>query len=150
VEKVKGISIRVIYEKIIDAVFGVILFFIVIGIAIGAAQLFITTWDLLKFEGITGHYIGVITDVLTLYVLIELARSLIEHFKNQKLQIVCIVDAAIVFVIREILIDLFKDEVEPQMLYAFSAFLLVLGVLRIGSMLVYQRQQRMTGHEIPS
>ena len=50
-------------------------------------------------------------------------------------------DAAIVFVLREILIALFKHELKPEMLYAFSAFLFVLGALRIGSVLVYQREK---------
>lgn len=132
--------IKTVYDGAVDVVFGVILVFIILGIAIGTAQLFITTWKLLAFEGITGHYIDMIGDVLTLYVLVELSRSLIEYFKTHKLRFTFIVDAAIVFIIREILIALFKHELKPEMLYALSVFLLVLGALRIGSILVDQRE----------
>lgn len=132
-------TIKRVYDRIVDVVFAVILVFIIVGIAIGTVQLFVTTWNLLKFEGITGHYINLITDVLTLYVLIELSRSLVEYFSTQKMRLTFIIDAAIVFVIREIMIALFKHEIEPQMLYAFSAFLFVLGLLRIGSSILYQR-----------
>lgn len=132
-------KIKRVYDTIVDVVFGLILVFIIVGIAIGTVQLFVTTWNLLRFEGITGHYINLITDVLTLYVLIELSRSLVEYFSTHKIRLTYIIDAAIVFVIREIMIALFKHEIEPQMLYAFSAFLLVLGVLRIGSVILYQR-----------
>jgi uncharacterized membrane protein (DUF373 family) len=104
-------------------------------------QLFVTTWGLLAFEGITGHYINLIADVLTLYVLIELSKSLVEYFNTHRLRLTFIIDAAIVFVLREILISLFKHELKPEMLYAFSAFLLVLGALRIGSVLLYQREK---------
>jgi len=134
--------IKQYFERVVDTVFGLILAFIILGIVIGAAQLFITTWQLLRFEGITGHYIDLIVDVLTLYVLIELSRSLVEYFSTRKLRLTFVVDAAIVFVIREVLIGLFKHEIEPQMLYAFSAFLLVLAALRISSVLVYQREKR--------
>lgn len=134
-------KIKSIYERVVDVVFGLILVFIVLAILIGAAQLFVTTWQLLKFEGITGHYIDLISDVLTLYVLIELSRSLMEYFNTHKLRLTFVVDAAIVFVIRECMIGLFKHQIEAQMLYAFSAFLLVLGVLRIGSVLVNQRER---------
>lgn len=137
-------KIKVYFDKTIDGVFGVILLFIIFGIAIGTAQLFFTTWKLLAFEGITGHYIDIIADVLTLYVLIELSRSLVEYFNTHKLRLTFIVDAAIVFVLREILITLFKHELKPDMLYAFSVFLLVLGALRIGSVLVYQREKRIS------
>jgi uncharacterized membrane protein (DUF373 family) len=132
-------KIKVFFDKTVDAIFGVILVFIIIGIAIGTAQLFFTTWKLFAFEGITGHYINIITDVLTLYVLVELSRSLVEYFNTHKLRLTFIIDAAIVFVLREILIALFKHELKPEMLYALSVFLLVLGALRIGSILVYQR-----------
>ena len=137
-------KIKVYYEKSVDIVFAVILVFIIIGIAIGTAQLFVTTWKLLAFEGITGHYIDIITDVLTLYVLIELSRSLVEYFNTHKLRLTFIIDAAIVFILREILITLFKHELEPEMLYAFSVFILVLGALRLGSVLVYQREKQIT------
>ncbi len=134
-------KIKTYFDKAVDVVFGLILIFIIAGVAIGVAQLFITTWKLLAFEGITGHYINIITDVLTLYVLIELSKSLVEYFNTHRLRLTFIVDAAIVFVIRETLISLFKHELKPEMLYAFSAFLLVLGALRIGSVLVYQREK---------
>ena len=38
------------------------------------------------------------------------------------------------------MIALFKHEIEVQMLYALSAFLFVLGALRMGSLLVDQRE----------
>lgn len=132
-------KIKQVYEQVVDLVFGVILAFIVLGIVIGAVQLFLTTWQLLRFEGITGHYIDIIVDVLILYVMIELLRSLVEYFSTRKLRLTLVVDAAIVFVIRESLIGLFKHDIEARMLYAFSAFLRVLGALRISPVLVYQR-----------
>lgn len=139
-ENIAMSNIQKIFNTVVNFVFGIILFFIIIGIAIGTAQLFITTWGLLAFEGITGHYINIISDVLTLYVLIELSRSLVDYFHTHRLRLTFIIDAAIVFVLREILISLFKHELKLEMLYAFSFFLLVLGAIRIGSILVYHRE----------
>ena len=134
-------KIKVYFDKTIDVVFAVMLVFIIVGIAIGTALLLVTTWKLLAFEGVTGSYINIIADVLTLYVLIELSKSLVEYFNTHKLRLTFIVDAAIVFVLREILIALFKHELKPEMLYALTAFLLVLGALRISSVLLYQREK---------
>lgn len=134
-------KIKTYFDKTVDAVFGIILVLIIFSIAIGAAQLFFTIWKLFAFEGITGHYLNIITDVLTLYILVELSRSLVEYFNTHKLRLTFIVDAAIVFVLREILIALFKHELKPDMIYAFSVLLLVLGALRIGSIVVYQREK---------
>lgn len=137
-------KIKIYFDTIVDAVFGVILVFIIIGIVVGTFQLFFTTRELFSLEGITGHYIDIIADVLTLYVLIELSRSLVEYFHSHKLRLTFIVDAAIVFVLREILIALFKHELKPEMIYAFSVFLFVLGALRVSSILLYRREKQLS------
>lgn len=131
------------FDLTVNTVFGLILVFIIFGIGIGAVQLIKSVWVLLNFEGITGHYIDIITDVLTLYVLVELSRSLVEYFSSNRLRLTYIADAAIIFIIREVLINLFKHEVKPEMLYAISVFLLVLGALRIASIIVFQREKQM-------
>ncbi|MEE4109986.1 MAG: phosphate-starvation-inducible PsiE family protein [Halieaceae bacterium] len=134
--------LRRIFDRFVDVVFGAILIFILIGIAIGTVQLFVSVWELLRFEGISGKYIDLISDVLTLYVLIELSRSLVEYFNTQRLRLTFIVDAAIVFIIRELLILLFKQEISVQMTFALAALLFVLGALRTASIIVYQRERR--------
>ena len=139
--------IKVYFDRTVDLVFGIILVFIIAGITIGTLQLFVTTGKLLAFKGVTGHYIDIISDVLTLYVLIELSRSLVEYFDSHRLRLTFIVDAAIVFILRETIIAIFRHEMRPDMLYAYSVFLTVLGALRIGSVLVYQREKRMFHHD---
>lgn len=139
-------KLNIIFTRAVDVVFAIILTFIVLGIAIGAAQLFSTTWELMKFKGVTGHYIDIISDVLTLYVLVELSRSLVEYFNTHKLRLSFIIDAAIVFTVREILIGLFKHQLQADMIYALSVFLLVLGIIRTSAVVVYQRE-KLISHE---
>ena len=132
-------KVKAIFDRTVDIVFGVILLFIILGIAIGTIQLFFSVWELLKFEGITGHYIDLIADVLTLYVLVELSRSLVDYYSGHSLRLTYIADAAIVFIIREVLIALFKHEVAPDMLYAHAAILFVLGAIRVSTVLASRR-----------
>lgn len=122
-------------------VFSVILLFLTLGLAIGTVQLVLDLWALVRFEGITGHYLGLVTDVLTLFILIELSRSLADYFTAKRLRLTFVADAAVVFVIREIMIGLFKNELSPDKIYALSVLLLVLAVLRLGSVLVAQRER---------
>ena len=141
-------NLKKIFDTSVNIVFGIILVFITLGIVLGAIQLLGSVWALLKMEGITGHYIDLIADVLTLYVLVELSRSLIEYFSTHKLRLTFIVDAAIIFIIREVLIGLFKHEIKPDMLYALCAFLLVLGALRTAAIIVYQREKALTNEKL--
>jgi uncharacterized membrane protein (DUF373 family) len=112
-----------------------------VGIAVGTLQLFFDLYELFNFKGIRGHYLKIVTDVLTLFVLVELARSLFEYFQTHKLRMTFIADAAIVFVIREVMIKLFSNKAMYTELLALSLLLLVLGAIRISSILVYQKEK---------
>lgn len=139
-----NIDFMKLFNKVVGIVFGFMLLFITLGIIIGVIRLFMYTGDLIMEKELTLQYSKIISDVLTLFILIELSRSLVEYFNTKRLRMTFIVDAAIVFVLREIMIKLFEHKVTPDEIYALSALLLVLTVLRIGSVLVYQREKILT------
>jgi len=130
-----------VFNRIVEIVFGVILLFLVLGITIGAAKLFLNFKDLVTVGTITGTYLKTISDVLSLFILIELSRSLVDYFDCNRLRMTYIVDAGIVFVLREIMIKLFQDKLTVDYIYALSLLLLVLGLLRIGSAFLYEREK---------
>jgi len=132
-----------VFNKVINFAFAAVIVMIIIAIMIGVAQLVLSITGLLEFKGISGHYIDFISDILTIYVLVELSRSLIEYFHSHRLRLTFILDAAIIFIISELLIGLFKHNIEPEMLFALSAFLFVLGALRIASILVYLKEKEL-------
>ena len=125
-----------IYNIFIDFVFASILIFLVLGLSVGVFQLFFSVKALLSLSGITGQYIDFISDVLTIYILIELTRSLVEYFESHRLKMVPILDAAIVFVVREILIALFKNKIEVEQLYSLTAVAFVVAIIRLGTTVV--------------
>ncbi len=136
-------SLMKLYDKVLCAAFSIMLLFIALGIVVGVARLFLNLGDLLLNTDITGQYVRIISEVLTLFILIELSRSLADYFSEHRLRMTFIVDAAIVFVLREIMIKLFEHKIGSAEIYALSALLFVMGCLRIGSVLVFQREKRM-------
>lgn len=137
------IQLLPLFEKFMGAVLSVILAFITLGIIIGVVQLFLTLGDLLATEELAGQYQQIISEVLTLFILIELSRTLVDYFTTQRLRMTFIVDAAIVFLLREIMIKIFEHKITPEEVYALSVLLLVLTILRIGSVVVFQREKKM-------
>jgi uncharacterized membrane protein (DUF373 family) len=85
-------GIKKLFNRTVDVVFGVIQFFISLTMIIGVVRLFYRVGDLIKEGGITGSYLYIFADVLTLYILIELARSLIEYFISHSLRLTPIID----------------------------------------------------------
>lgn len=131
-----------IFDRVVAAVFGVMMLVITIGLIIGVASLFLDIGNLLMEHKLTAGYQQIISDVLTLFIMIELLRSIVEYFSAKRLRMTFIVDAAIVFVLREIMIKLFEHKITPEEIYAMSALLLVLTGLRMGSMWMHQRDTR--------
>lgn len=135
-----NIDINKIFYRVVNIVFAAILLAMVIAMGIGTFKLFINIWQTFMTPGVTGKYLGLITDVLTLFVLVELSKSLVDYFHAHRLRMTFIVDAAIVFFIREVMILVFQHKAQPSDLYAISSLLLVLTILRIGSIIMFQRE----------
>ena len=131
--------IEKLFNQASRALLGLMLFFLVVGMAIGSFKLIFNFIDILQTTNITGSYQVLISDVLSLFILFELSRSLFGYFEHQCINVGAILDAAMVFVIREILIYLFEKKFTESMLVAMTALLAVLGLLRIGWSLTNRR-----------
>ena len=136
--KLREINLLNVFHGIIDAIFGVILLMITFGIMIGVLHLFKTVGVLMVHKELTQDFQSIISELLTLFILVELIRSIVDYFTSRQLRITFIVDATIVFILREIMIDLFETKINPDQIYAMSVLLLALSVLRFGSIWLYR------------
>ena len=137
------INFKLIFDKTIAVVFCLMLLFLTLSIIIGVIHLFFILGNMIVHKELARDYLQIISDVLTLFILIELSRSLVEYFNTNRLRLTFIVDATIVFVLRELMIRLFEHQIMPDEIFALSALLFVLGAIRIGSVVVYQREKKM-------
>jgi len=71
-----------------------------------------------------------IVSVLNLFILIEFFRGILSYFEFDRLKLSYITDAALVFVIREIMIALFYKHIDLNMSIAYSIIILSLATLR--------------------
>lgn len=131
------------FDRITGVIFGIILLLILLGITLGTARLCIRLVQLFTGPDMTEGYLVFISDILSLFVLVELSRSLADYFTTLRLRMTFIVDAAIVFLVQEIMIKTYQHTLAPGGAYADGALLFVLGALRIASILVYQRERAM-------
>jgi len=126
-----------VFNKVTGYIFGVILIFTTLSLLIGALRLFYNLYELALSSGITGNYMLIFSDVLTLVILLELSRSLFQYFMEHTIRLQVIMDVGIVFVLRHVMIGLFEHKLKTDEIYASSALLLVLGLIRIGLGLYY-------------
>lgn len=127
-------------NRVLALVIATMLVLLIFGLIVGVVRLFIDVGRLAMEKELTRSYLDIVTHVLTLFVLLELVRSIADYFTSNRLRMTFIVDAGIVFVLREVMIGLFEHRLKPDEIYATSALLLVLTLLRIGSDMLYQRR----------
>jgi len=135
-------NIKKVYDNTTNVVFAIILLFITLTMAIGVVRLFYRVGELFQETGITGSYLHIFTDVLTLFILIELSRSLFEYFTTHRLLLTPIIDAGIVFVLRHIMIDLFNHKLDTDSIYALSVLLIALGIIRFSTSTYFQHNEK--------
>ncbi len=68
-----------------------------------------------------------------MFVVIELLKSIVEYVEVHRLKITFILDAAVVFLLREVMIGLYGKTLDGPMLAAIAFLLLVLGAFRVGA-----------------
>ncbi len=71
-----------------------------------------------------------VTNILSMFIVIELLRSIIDYFTVHRLKITFIIDAALVFVLREIMIGLYEHKLKAGMIMVLAALILVIGSIR--------------------
>ena len=105
----------------------------IIALMLGIARVFLDVWQVWRGPSIAAAFDVLVTDILSMFVVIELLRSVIEYFEIHRLKITFILDAALVFVLREVMIRLYEKEMHAAEIAALAAMLLVMGAVRIAA-----------------
>ena len=122
-----------LFNRIVDLVVGLLVPLAIIALMMGISRVFLDLWAVYHSTSISAGFDLLVTDILSMFVVIELLKSIIEYFAVRRIKISFILDAAVVFMLREIMIGAYKHNLGPAEIGALAALLLVLGALRIAA-----------------
>jgi uncharacterized membrane protein (DUF373 family) len=103
---------------------------VIIALMMGIARVILDLRSVFGSRTIAAAFDMMVTNILSMFIVIELLRSIIEYFAVHRLKITFITDAALVFVLREIMIGLYEHNLETGMIMGLAALILVIGILR--------------------
>ncbi|HUJ17591.1 MAG TPA: phosphate-starvation-inducible PsiE family protein [Nitrospirota bacterium] len=118
------------FTKIIDVMIKFMVPIVIIALMMGLARVILDLRAVFGSRTIASAFDLMVTNILSMFIAIELLRSIIEYFAVHRLKITFITDAALVFVLREIMIGLYERSLERGMIIALAALILVIGVIR--------------------
>jgi uncharacterized membrane protein (DUF373 family) len=131
----------VFFNRVMDLFFKSMIFFVVLVLGVGLVRLFLEVWKIMAGNDPKEAFGFTVTSLLTFFIILELFKSLIEYFREHRLKLTFIVDATLVFILREIMIGLYQHQSSPLMLAALAFLALVLGGLRTLA-IVYSPMER--------
>lgn len=118
------------FNQVMDWFFKLLIFFVVLVLTVGLARLFLEIWRIMATSEITEAFSFTVTHLLTFFIILELFKSLVEYFREHRLKLTFIVDATLVFILREVMVGLYQHQATPLDIAALALMALVLGVLR--------------------
>ena len=118
------------FTKIVDTMIKFMIPIVIIALMMGIARVILDLRGVFGSRTISAAFDMMVTNILSMFIVIELLRSVMEYFTVHRLKITFIIDAALVFVLREIMIGLYEHSFESGMITALAVLILVIGGLR--------------------
>ncbi len=128
----EGLAART-FRRAVDVVVKALMPLAIVALMLGIARVFLDVWQVWRGPSIAEAFDVLVTDILSMFVVVELLKSIVEYFEIHRLKITFILDAALVFVLREVMIGLYKRELHAPEIAALAALLLVMGAVRIAA-----------------
>ena len=119
-----------LFNKVVDIIIKMMVPLIVLTLMIGIARIYFDLWGVFKTPSISQGFDMMITNILTMFVVIELLRSIMEYFEIHRLKITFVTDASLVFILREVMIELYQHKLGWAETASLGFLSLVIGILR--------------------
>jgi uncharacterized membrane protein (DUF373 family) len=105
----------------------------IVALMMGVARVLIDLWHAWQSPTIAQGFDLLVADILSAFVVIELLKSIVEYVDAHRLKIVLILDAAVVFLLRESMIGLYQHKLAAGEIAALAALLAVVGAFRVAA-----------------
>lgn len=131
------------FNQVMDLMFKFLIFFVLSVLAIGLARLFWEVWKIMAGSELKEAFSFTVTNLLTFFIILELFKSLVEYFREHRLKLTFIVDATLVFILREVMIGLYQHQSSPLQIAALAFLALVLGGVRTLAIMYSPMERKM-------
>lgn len=129
--RLKQLNTESLFNTALKQIINILILYIIVILAAGLVKTLCSITALFSGEIAAFNLSAIVTDILTFLVMIELFRSFIEYFKAKRLRLHSMIDPAMIFVVRELIVKLYTHEtVMSETLTGFGTLLLCMGVIR--------------------
>jgi uncharacterized membrane protein (DUF373 family) len=130
-----------LFKKVIDIIVKLMIPLVILALMIGIARIFLDLRGVFESPTIAGGFDIMVTNILSMFVIIELLKGIIEYFEIHRVKITFITDATLVFILREVMIGIYQHKMAWTEMVSISVLLIVIGGIRTMA-IVYSPDKR--------
>jgi uncharacterized membrane protein (DUF373 family) len=131
-----------LFRIITDSIVKLMIPAVILTLLLGVIRLFVDLWNITGSVTLASSFNIMVTNILSMFVVVELLRSIIDYFEFHRLKITLITDAALVFILREIMISIYEHKINPAEIGSLAGLLLAIGVIRLMAVIFSPDRQR--------
>jgi uncharacterized membrane protein (DUF373 family) len=119
-----------IFKKITDSIIIIVLYVLLLALIAGMLRIILDIRTV-AIDSLDGGFNKIVTNVLTLFIVIEFFKTFADYSKLERIKLTDITDVTILITMREVTVELYSKSIGYETIFALSALLLVLGVIRV-------------------
>ncbi|CAG0997558.1 MAG: Phosphate-starvation-inducible E [Candidatus Methanoperedens nitroreducens] len=119
-----------IFKKITDSIITIVLYVLLLALIAGMLRILLDIRTV-AIDSLDGGFSKIVINVLTLFIVIEFFKTFADYSKLERIKITDITDVTILITMREVTVGLYSKSFGYETIFALSALLLVLGVIRV-------------------
>ena len=128
--KIKLPDTATVFGRSVELIVNILIIYTIVILLIGLVQTIAGIKILLAAASFSEGFTLVVSDLLTFMVIIELFKGFVDFFKAKRFSLHNLLDPAILFVIRELIVALYREHYDWATMLGFSALILTMGVCR--------------------
>lgn len=137
-----------LFKKVVDIIIKLMIPLVILALMIGIARIFLDLREVFRSPTIVGGFDIMVTNILSMFVIVELFKGIIEYFEIHRVKITFITDATLVFILREVMIGIYQHKMGWTDILSISVLLIVIGAIRTMAILYSpDRSKEVTVHE---
>ena len=136
-----------VFDRTVDSIINVLIVYIIFLLIAGLLKVLYPLSLLFEDYFRTVDLSHTVSDILTFLVMIELFRSFIEYLKVKRIRLHSMIDPAIIFIIRELIVMLYSHApLVAETLTGFAILLFALGLVRTMAVVFSPKEERKVGN----
>lgn len=137
-----------LFKKVVDIIIKLMIPLVILALMIGIARIFLDLREVFRSSTIAGGFDIMVTNILSMFVIVELLKGIIEYFEIHRVKITFITDATLVFILREVMIGIYQHKMSWVEILSIAALLIVIGAIRTMAILYSpDKSKEVTVHE---